>query len=76
MPLTARSRLCAPVDFVVHDVNTFVRGWAGYFRFGNSADAFDKIMAFADERMALFVGKRHKPAFRSWVDRLVRGLRC
>jgi RNA-directed DNA polymerase len=58
--LTARSRLCAPVDFVVHDVNTFVRGWAGYFRFGNSADTFDKIMAFADERMALFVGKRHK----------------
>ena len=58
--LTARSRLCAPVDFVVHDVNTFVRGWAGYFRFGNSADTFDKIMAFAEERMALFVGKRHK----------------
>ena len=44
----------------MHDVNTFVRGWAGYFRYGNSADTFDKITAYAEERMSLFVGKRHK----------------
>ena len=29
--LTARSRLCAPVEQIVHEVNAFLRGWAGYF---------------------------------------------
>ena len=76
--LTARSRLRAPVDFVVHDVNTFVRGWAGYFRYGNSADTFDKITAYAEERMSLFVGKRHKRGRRygqAMRDRLRKPLR-
>ena len=58
--LTARSRIAVPVEIVVRDVNLFVRGWAGYFRYGNSAHAFDKISAFADERMCLLIGKRHK----------------
>ena len=58
--LTARSRLAVPVEYVVRDLNLFVGGWAGYFRYGNSAESFDKISAYADERMCLFVGKRHK----------------
>ncbi len=41
--LTARPRLAVPVEYVVRDVNLFVRGWVGYFRYGNSADSFDKI---------------------------------
>ena len=31
------------VEDVVQDVNRFLRGWAGYFRYGNSADAFDEV---------------------------------
>ncbi len=58
--LTARSRLAVPVETVVRDVNVFVRGWAGYFRYGNSAESFDEISAYADERMCLFIGKRHQ----------------
>ena len=58
--LTARSRLAVPVEKVVRDVNDFVRGCAGYFRYGNSAESFDKISAYADERMCLFIGKRHQ----------------
>ena len=42
-----------------------LRGWAGYFRFGNSAWAFDKIRKYALMRVALFVGKRHQRG-RSW----------
>ena len=41
--LTDRRRLRLPVEEVVQDVNRFLRGWAGYFRYGNSAVAFDKI---------------------------------
>ena len=58
--LTLRSRLRLPVEVVVQDVNRFVRGWSGYFRYGNSADHFDKINRFARERMAIFLAKRYR----------------
>ena len=32
--LTARSRLLLPTERIVQDVNRFLRGWAGYFRYG------------------------------------------
>src|SRR5437763_5108567 len=68
--LTDRSRLLVPVDQVVREVNGFLRGWAGYFRYGNSARQFDKISTFAVARLALFLAKRHKRS-RSWGWRLV-----
>ena len=37
---------------VVQDVNRFLRGWAGYFRYGNSAQSFDKINHYATDRLA------------------------
>src|SRR4051794_25106139 len=40
--MTMRARLAAPVEEVVRDINLFLRGWAGYFRYGNSAHTFDK----------------------------------
>src|SRR5205823_1284459 len=35
--LTVRSRLLHSVETVVGDINMFLRGWAGYFRYGHSA---------------------------------------
>jgi RNA-directed DNA polymerase len=58
--LTERRRLRLSVEWVVEDVNRFLRGWAAYFRYGNSADQFDKISRYARMRMALFVSKRHR----------------
>jgi len=63
--LTARSRLKVSVEHIVQDVNAFLRGWAGFFRYGNSARMFDKIGKYALMRLALFVAKRHKRG-RSW----------
>ena len=60
-----RARLAAPVEQVVAEVNLFLRGWAGYFRFGNSAKVFDKIRSYAVMRIALFVAKRHQRG-RAW----------
>ncbi|MBV9729146.1 MAG: group II intron reverse transcriptase/maturase [Pseudonocardiales bacterium] len=57
---TARSRLLRPVTAVVEDMNMFLRGWSAYFRYGHSADRFDTISNYATERLALFIGKRHK----------------
>jgi RNA-directed DNA polymerase len=58
--LTGRDRLLVPVETVVGDVNRFLRGWASYFRYGNSARHFDRMEGYAILRLALFVAKRHK----------------
>lgn len=58
--LTARERLLLSVEDVVQDVNSFLRGWVGYFRYGNSARPFDKIDRYAITRLSLFVAKRHR----------------
>jgi group II intron reverse transcriptase/maturase len=63
--LTDRSRLLLPVEVIVADVNRFLRGWAAYFRFGNSAQHFDKITGYARMRLVLVISKRHKRS-RAW----------
>jgi RNA-directed DNA polymerase len=58
--LTARSRLLLSVEVIVEDVNRFLRGWAAYFRFGNSARHFGKIRDHAVDRLAGIIAKRHR----------------
>jgi RNA-directed DNA polymerase len=58
--ITDRRWLLRPVDDTVQEVNTFLRGWAGYFRYGNSARHFDAISNYAAGRLAMHVAKRHK----------------
>lgn len=57
---TKRSRLTVSVETVVQDMNLFLRGWAGYFKYGHSTIRFGKIRWYALERLAIFIGKRHK----------------
>jgi len=58
--ITARERLLLPVEDIVGDLNRFLGGWAGYFRYGNSAQAFDKISLHAVNRLSIFVANRHQ----------------
>jgi RNA-directed DNA polymerase len=58
--ITARERLALPVEDVVQELNRFLRGWAGYFRYGSSAQCFDKISLYAINRLAIFVANRHE----------------
>lgn len=58
--LTRRSRLLLRVEVVADEVNRFLRGWAAYFRYGNSAARFEKIMHHVWTRIALVIAKRHK----------------
>jgi group II intron reverse transcriptase/maturase len=58
--LTDRRRLLLRVETIVGDVNTFLTGWAAYFKYGNSAERFAAIRDYTRMRMALFVSKRHK----------------
>jgi RNA-directed DNA polymerase len=48
------------VEWVVGEVNRFLRDWAAYFRYGNSARHFDKIRDYALMRLAGFIAKRHR----------------
>jgi RNA-directed DNA polymerase len=52
--LTARRKVLHPVEWIVKDLNRFLRGSAAYFHCGNSADQFDKIYRHAPIRMATF----------------------
>ncbi len=58
--ITDRKRLRLPVGWIVQDLNRFLRGWGGYFRYGHSAHHFDQISNYAVHRLAGFVAKRHK----------------
>jgi group II intron reverse transcriptase/maturase len=58
--LTVRSRLRLPVEEVVGDLNRFLRGWAGFFRYGHSTVRLGKIGSYARERLAGFIRKRHR----------------
>lgn len=58
--LTARPRLLLEVEEIVGDLNSVLRGWAGYFRYGNSAERFTKIRNYALMRIALVVAKQHQ----------------
>ena len=57
--LTDRRRTLLPVEVVVRDLNNFLRGWANYFRYGNSRPHFTKIRTYALQRLVLFMAKRH-----------------
>jgi RNA-directed DNA polymerase len=48
-----------PVEQVVAEMNMFLRGWAAYFRYGNSADRFANLSWYANQRLGLFLSKRY-----------------
>ena len=48
------------LPFPVQELDGFSRGWAGYFRYGNSARHFDKIRTYKLSRIAYFVAECHK----------------
>ena len=66
--LTDRKRKLLPVEEVVRDVNNFLRGWANYYRYGNSRLHFTKIRTYALQRMVLFMAKRYdRPSRFGWT---------
>ena len=67
--LTDRRRMLLGVQYIVGEVNRFLRGWGGYFRYGNSAQRFSQIRDYAVMRIAGFIAKKHRRsrAFGRWV---------
>jgi len=44
---------------VVQDLNRFLRGWAAYFRFGNSTEQFKALDRYVFWRLARFLTREH-----------------
>jgi RNA-directed DNA polymerase len=65
--LTTRKQLLLTVEEVEGNLNLFLRGWAGYFRYGNSARHLHKIRNYDLGRLAIFVASRtKKPRTYGW----------
>lgn len=58
--MTVRARLLVPVEQIVEELNLFLCGWTGYFRYGNSALLLGQIRNYALTRLALWLSKRGK----------------
>jgi RNA-directed DNA polymerase len=69
--LTATSRALVPIEVIVTDLNQVLRGWAEYFRYGNSTDQLQNLHTHALERLALQVARRHHRS-RAYGRRVVR----
>jgi RNA-directed DNA polymerase len=57
--ITDRRRLRDPVEDVVQELNSYLRAWAGYFRYGNSAQFFDKISLYTVNRLSILIANRY-----------------
>jgi len=58
-----------PLEWAVEDLNPVLRGWANYFRYGNSGQKFGLIDAYVNERLAILASVKHGRTGRNWVTR-------
>jgi hypothetical protein len=58
-----------PLEWAVEDLNRVLRGWGNYFRYGNSAEKFDQIDGYVNERLAILASAKHGLQGRNWVSR-------
>ncbi len=66
--LTERRRLRERPERIVAQVNRYLRGWAGYFRYGHSAERFGAIHSYAAWRLVLWTGKLRRWRIRHRVN--------
>jgi group II intron maturase len=56
---TGRSKTERPASAVVADLNPVLRGWAAYFRNGNSGRKFNAVDGYVYERLAILTSRKH-----------------
>jgi RNA-directed DNA polymerase len=56
--ITDRKRTLLGEEVIVQDLNQYLRGWANYYRYGNSRRHFTKIRTYALKRLVRFAAKR------------------
>ena len=65
--LTSRRNTYWDLAYLVERINRRLRGWANYFRRGNSARKFAHVDSYVHERLMIWMGHKHKlPRRRNW----------
>lgn len=67
--MTDRRYVGLSLDVVVDRLNPVLRGWSGYFRFGNSSRKFSVIDSYIAERMAILASTKYGLSGRNWATR-------
>jgi RNA-directed DNA polymerase len=62
--LTSGRRCFWPVPMLIEDLNGHLNGWANYFRFGYSRDAFRQINTYVRDRLTQHLKRRSQRPFR------------
>ena len=58
--LTRRERTIMPLEWVVREVNSMVRGWVGYFHYRNCSRSLTRLRNHLEQRLVTHLRKRHK----------------
>lgn len=66
---TDRRFVGVPLEMVVANLNRTLRGWAAYFRYGNSGRKFTTIDSYVHERLAILASTKHGLPGRNWQRR-------
>ena len=67
--MTDRRYVGLSLDAVIDRLNPVLRGWSGYFRYGNSARKFSVIDGYVAERMAILASNKYGLSGRNWTTR-------
>jgi RNA-directed DNA polymerase len=65
---THRRFVGADLAVTVEYLNPVLRGWANYFRVGNSARKFSRIDSYVHERLAILASAKHGRSGRNWAS--------
>jgi RNA-directed DNA polymerase len=66
--LTCRKTLCLPKEVVIKKLNETVRGWVGYFYYGNCSRDLSSLKGFLDERVRTYLRRKHAKKSRGYKD--------
>jgi RNA-directed DNA polymerase len=62
--LTVRSQLSIPKEIVIQRLNERIRGWVGYFYFGNCSKDLTLLKRFLEQRVRIYLRRKHRK--KSW----------
>jgi group II intron reverse transcriptase/maturase len=71
--MTDRRYVGFSLDTVVDRLNPVLRGWAGYFRYGNSWKKFQAVNSYVHQRMAILASNKYGLHGRHWATRFTYG---
>lgn len=64
--LTCRNNHRLPQEVVIRKLNELVRGWTGYFYYGNCSRDLTKLKEFLDERVRIYLRRKHAKKSRGY----------